>query len=54
MEYKCPIYESSKFTCGRKANNLVAGTAICDYHAMQAVLTMKVGGYGQVVVTAKT
>ena len=53
MEYKCPIYESSAFICDRTANYLVAGTLICDFHAMQAGLTVKVGDNGQVVVAAK-
>ena len=53
MEYKCPIYESSTFTCDRKAVYLVAGTAICDYHAMQAGLTLKIGTQGQVLIAAK-
>ena len=40
MEYKCPIYESSQFTCDRDAVHLVNGTAICTYHALKLALTL--------------
>jgi hypothetical protein len=51
MEYLCPLYESSAFTCDRKARYLVAGTVICDYHALRAGLTIKTGEQDQVVIT---
>ena len=50
MEYKCPIYESRSFSCDRKAQYLVAGTMICNYHALQAALHIKTGEQGQVIV----
>ena len=40
MEYKCPIYESNQYTCGREAIHLVNGTAICTYHALKLTLTL--------------
>ena len=39
MEYKCPLYESSQFTCDRPAVHLVNGTAICAYHALRIAAT---------------
>lgn len=41
MEYLCPMYESTQFVCGRPALYLVAGTAVCDYHARQYGLTTR-------------
>jgi len=53
MEYRCPIYESSKFLCGRPAHYLVAGTAICGYHARNAALVVKTGDpLGQAIITS--
>jgi hypothetical protein len=53
MEYRCPIYESSKFLCGRPAKFLVAGTALCMYHARNAALVVKTGDpLGQAIITS--
>ena len=49
MEYRCPIYESSKFLCGRPAKFLVAGTALCMYHARNAALVVKTAPDGVIV-----
>ena len=46
MEYKCPMYESSQFTCGREVVHLVQGTAICNYHAMR--MALRVNEQGQI------
>ena len=41
MEYRCPIHESSKYTCDRPAQYLVSGTAICSYHAAKTEFTSR-------------
>jgi hypothetical protein len=43
MEYKCPLYESSQFTCDRPAVHLVNGTAICAYHALRLEIRVNRG-----------
>jgi hypothetical protein len=49
MEYRCPIYESSKFLCDRPAHYLVAGTSICGYHALHAGLIVTIAHDGVIV-----
>ena len=49
MEYRCPIYESSKFLCGRPAQFLIAGTAVCMYHARHAALVVTIAPDGVIV-----
>ena len=51
MEYRCPIHESSKYTCDRPAQYLVSGTAICSYHAAGAGLVVKTS-VKEVIVTS--
>ena len=54
MEYRCPIYESPAFTCDRVAHYLVAGTAICGYHALDAGLLLLTTGDppGRAIITS--
>jgi len=52
MEYRCPIHESTAFTCDRPAQYLVAGTAICSTHALRAGLLVTTGDPpGQAIIT---
>ena len=52
MEYKCPLYESSQYTCDRDAVHLVQGTAICSYNAMK--MALRVNEQGQIAAAPVT
>ena len=52
MEYKCPLYESSQYTCDRQAVYLVNNTAICGYHAGKLGLRMETNDAGEIITTS--